>query len=1044
MRLLNTQTTVVESFDDDKIPSYAILSHTWEAEEVTFQDMELGRATSKKGWAKVKDSCSMARKNGFDYVWLDTCCIDKTSSAELSEAINSMYHWYQEATVCYAFLADVSDLAGLPKSKWFTRGWTLQELIAPSSMIFFSQTWEELGTKATLDQVISERTKIPKAILSGDQDLEAASVAQRMSWAADRRTTRREDLAYCLMGIFSINMPLLYGEGERAFIRLQEEIMRVSDDHSLFAWKYPNGRGGLLAVSPAAFKDSGNIIPWNPFMPYNSPFTLTNKGVHLDLPFIGLGDRGTGLAVLSCTEVGDPDKLVAIYLRDSFLTMEHFERCKSEQFDLINLKKFRPAQYPTRSLCIRLRGWSQRPKAASDEKVQDDRSRLAGKQLTGGRFSQVMGTEHEEQKQLSLAIVQGREADVKRLLALPNVQLDFKDNCGRTPLALAAEAGQEGIVRLLLDQRDVDINSGRQHERSPITYAAERGHEGVVWQLLARTDIHSSPSDLLSVAAGSGHETLLSQLLARRDIREHLTTKNYATIFSDAAQDGHESVVRLLLSSGKVHPDQEDDLGNTALWWAAANGHEAIVKLLLETSWVDASRKGSDGVTALWLAASKGYEEIARLLLQHGTDIEAPGRDDRSPLCVASSKGHASIVKDLLFHGAEINPRTRYDRTALMEAAINGHDATVRLLLESGAAIDTKVRIESKPRTHRSALDYACEAGHESVVKLLLDHGAPVCVLKHATQGGHAGILKLLLEKRSHSALTDADICALLHDAVENGQSDIVRILLEATEDTQAVIRPFHLVVAAINRDLIMAKLLLENDANVNSAWNGGLLFGFAAKQGCDEIVKAMLPEPCEPDWKNHLEKRIESIGLGYKVGRHESDMPEQQSQSRRAHNYTLCPLWCATVNGHEEMVQLLLEHGANPDSVVDSFDGGRSRRAVLYDAARLNHEGIARLLLSSGASPNLGGRGFSPLIQASLHANHSSVTVAQLLLESGADVEVKSYDNETPLMCAAKSGSVALVQLLLMHGANHETQNRRGETAMSYASGHAVATFIW
>ncbi|KAJ4261027.1 hypothetical protein NW757_001418 [Fusarium falciforme] len=104
MRLLNTQTIVVESFDDDKIPSYAILSHTWEAEEVTFQDMELGRATSKKGWAKVKDSCSMARKNGFDYVWLDTCCIDKTSSAELSEAINSMYHWYQEATVCYAFL----------------------------------------------------------------------------------------------------------------------------------------------------------------------------------------------------------------------------------------------------------------------------------------------------------------------------------------------------------------------------------------------------------------------------------------------------------------------------------------------------------------------------------------------------------------------------------------------------------------------------------------------------------------------------------------------------------------------------------------------------------------------------------------------------------------------------------------------------------------------------------------------------------------------------------------------------------------------------
>ena len=163
----------------------------------------------------------------------DLCCIDKTSSAELSEAINSMYRWYQESGVCYAYLADVPPNA-FSKSRWFTRGWTLQELIAPSTVIFLDQKWQEIGTKSSLQRVISEITGIPTDILLGG-DLEDASIAQRMSWASKRETTRVEDAAYCLMGIFSIHMPMLYGEGERAFIRLQEEIMRVSDDHSLFA-----------------------------------------------------------------------------------------------------------------------------------------------------------------------------------------------------------------------------------------------------------------------------------------------------------------------------------------------------------------------------------------------------------------------------------------------------------------------------------------------------------------------------------------------------------------------------------------------------------------------------------------------------------------------------------------------------------------------------------------------------------------------------------------------------------------------------------------
>ena len=137
---------------------------------------------------------------------------------------------------------------------------TLQELIAPSSLIFFNDCWEEVGTKITLQSVISRITEIQLEVLSGGTSPSNFSIAQRMSWAAHRETTRVEDVAYCLMGLFGVNMPMLYGEGDRAFIRLQEEIMRISDDDSIFAWKAPFGMGsdgGLLAHSPSAFEGLG-------------------------------------------------------------------------------------------------------------------------------------------------------------------------------------------------------------------------------------------------------------------------------------------------------------------------------------------------------------------------------------------------------------------------------------------------------------------------------------------------------------------------------------------------------------------------------------------------------------------------------------------------------------------------------------------------------------------------------------------------------------------------------------------------------------------
>ncbi|KAI0350690.1 HET-domain-containing protein [Trametes cingulata] len=240
---------------------YAILSHVWSDDgEQSFQELKAlieSGGSLRKASAKVREFCRFARSQGYHWVWIDSCCIDKTSSAELSEAINAMYRWYADAHVCYAYLADVSDQedprrvsSTFRRSKWFTRGWTLQELIAPRFLVFLSKTWTVIGTKSSLARTIEEVTGVDRDVLTFAKPLEAVSVARRMSWAAGRQTSRLEDEAYSLMGIFGVYMPTIYGEGYNAFVRLQEEILRHISDQSLFVWGEESTSLTPLILSP--------------------------------------------------------------------------------------------------------------------------------------------------------------------------------------------------------------------------------------------------------------------------------------------------------------------------------------------------------------------------------------------------------------------------------------------------------------------------------------------------------------------------------------------------------------------------------------------------------------------------------------------------------------------------------------------------------------------------------------------------------------------------------------------------------------------------
>jgi hypothetical protein len=295
MMLLHTGSLGLQYFDPEQIPDYVILSHRWGSEELSFEDVTeepLSNAASltrkKKGFGKIEGACNLAARDGYDWIWIDSCCIDKSSSAELQETINSMWKYYAESNICYVYMADVpSSAAGrdqmFQESTWFTRGWTLQELLAPISVEFYAQDWSLIGTKLERHAEIAEITNIDPDVLTQDEPIDIFSTAERLSWAAHREVTREEDVAYSLLGLFDVNMPMLYGEGRyKAFTRLQEAIFNTMLDHSIFLFSYssyPEGQP-LLAESPTQFCQRTQCTSCNargircfpPQIPYNTVF----------------------------------------------------------------------------------------------------------------------------------------------------------------------------------------------------------------------------------------------------------------------------------------------------------------------------------------------------------------------------------------------------------------------------------------------------------------------------------------------------------------------------------------------------------------------------------------------------------------------------------------------------------------------------------------------------------------------------------------------------------------------------------------------------
>ncbi|KAK6823224.1 hypothetical protein RU639_005953 [Aspergillus parasiticus] len=677
MRLLKTRKTeagnfVVKLFTDEQLRGlpYAILSHTWGPDEATLQNINEPSVSSSMGYKKIEQCCSVARKMGYEYVWIDTCCIDKTSSAELSEAINSMFAWYQEAKVCYAYLSDVPHIP-FEASRWFTRGWTLQELIAPRYMIFFDGSWKRLGDKRSLARQISECTPIPDSILWGEKDIDTFSTAQKMSWAAERQTSRVEDRAYCLMGLFGVNMPLIYGEREAAFIRLQEEILRISEDHSLFAWKSSDTRAGLLAPSPAAFLDSHDIVPCETFDTFSSPLIISGRGIHLDLCFIGLEQVGLGLAVLQCKKLGGEATSVAVFVRDTSLAfkLERFKRVYCDDFRHLDLKRYHTHQYRMTRMCI-------------------ESGRITRfKSLRGSKEYNNLAPPHiYPDPKMTQSIDWGSpRVEVYLWLLLTRTNLAAALNAvsnGQTPLSWAAENGLENYVNILLE-RGATTEVDDKVIDTPLALASKNGHTAIVKLLLdkgasARAAGSSGKAPLVH-GSYAGHEDIVRMLIDKgADV--NAKGRHGDTPLIHAARGSNWSIANILIEKG-IDINTKDQYGYTPLFYAIRADEVAMVKRLIDKG-ADLNAKDECGYTPLFRATFCDRAYIARVLVDNGANINTKDQDGMTPLAHAVFNNRVDIVNMLLKRGAEIDQAHKYS-LALLTYAINTGDQAILNLLET-------------------------------------------------------------------------------------------------------------------------------------------------------------------------------------------------------------------------------------------------------------------------------------------------------------------------------------------------------------------------
>ncbi|KAK4079789.1 hypothetical protein Trihar35433_894 [Trichoderma harzianum] len=987
MRLINVKTFKLEEFLDYRAPPYAILSHTWgdDYEELSFRDVEDGNINKPGiGSVKFRGCCRQAAEDRLGYAWIDTCCIDKTNLVELSEAINSMFRWYQRASICYAFLSDVpSDDnfrqkgSKFQRSRWFQRGWTLQELLAPKTMRFYGaiptsdtysrqavvdtnlvQEWRLLGNKGNMSTAIASITGIPRHYLLGIAALHTASVAQRMSWAAHRDTKRKEDLAYCLLGIFNITMPMIYGEGgEQAFFRLQEQIMKVTGDDSILAWGLETNdssvnntnnttTGRVVAKGPTDFAHSGNIIRRDQALKYTSSIDMTGGCIRAHLP-LHTTPTGQIVGLLNCGPGNNSQQVVGIPLIElSVGSSDEYARPRGCNSSL----------YPTTTAATEPKPI--RIKHDSQENVPLD---------LGGPFFHY---EDDDFTDINLKIIDVAPRsywDEERALIMPTpiandgavgqvlIRLRYETQESKD-FVIALEyrkKNSDTLVEclvlicsrnLLLEELVLDIPSMMQklggkrrakNELLSLSIALERVERQPIFAIRPEL-VLDGVFTTVDATVELEEKKLIRESLQLLDENEaveresrHLKTKvnNYDRILEEISeeQEAISAELKELKNRQKALVEKEKEYieRQTEI---TSKQDEVKTKLHdLSTQWGtiqkrwDALGQGEKftyslmGTTALEWAAATGLTEVVKQRLENISIMDAPDLDGYTPLILASICGKFKVAKLLIEHGARIDARTHEGTTPLSAAAASGSIELVQLILDKGADIEGGGNLKEPP------LLAAASAGYPDIVQLLLDHGAQI------------------------EAGAEENLTALLV-ASADGHTDVVRLLLDRGADIEGIPEEnmIPLMVASTNGHVDVARLLVDKGANIEAKYKP----------------------------------------------------------------YNLTALMAASVGGYTDIVRLLLDRGA--DMEVKNEDGA----TALIIAIEEEKKDVIQLLSDRGAEMNSCYEDDTTMLMV-VSADGLTETVRQLLAIGKINIYAQDKEGRTALDWAINRGHEAIVQLL-------------------------------
>ncbi|KAF4954957.1 hypothetical protein FSARC_11986 [Fusarium sarcochroum] len=879
MRLINVDNLKLETFFGDQTPPYAILSHRWgnDNEEVSFEELRRGD-TQKSGMQKVIGCCQQAKMDKIKYAWIDTCCINKDSSKELDEAINSMFQWYRRASVCYTYLADVPPEEDIwdPASRffsspWFRRGWTLQELLAPGELRFYDHDWTLIGTKADLSSEIEAITGIPRKFLLGWVDLHQASVAQRMSWASRRETKRQEDIAYCLLGIFNVTMPMIYGEGRRAFERLQLKIMEQTTDDSILAWGIPSAgsepptgtwegciSAGIFASSPANFANCGDIVPQPQDSTLANTFVISGGYVRTSLRVVPGSPTGE-FGVLNCGPDHMRHKVIAIPLHPTAVSVTNeYMRPQGHHPFMVNKPE---TNAPNKEI-----------------RIQVD-PQLQASQVAGSRF--WLHVDGHQKLRLSLretwppllwekgraliADVDSNRHSRQRYLARFSASientcdiiavLDF-DICGQQSsvdcytVTAPNTYNLEKIGKSLdfMQQKDLETKTADNGNLAVITTVRkdEIAHETIFTLILTHTTElaapNANPHQPISTAMTKRHflESLYEADLARfaqeRSLKVLDAAKEDLESMSTVLSDLEEKERRLAKEKKSVetHISQvKDDIRRLEALSQGTTDQQQKHNRQLDTWERFLNRVDIAEGPGNWLEGIIQKQLDRNKVMQQKSGDSGPGfsrltfpvdsKQDMGsfvPLLWATANGMNKIAELLLEKGSRIDIKDNDDNTALLLSASYGHKTMVELLLEHGAWLEARNKAGDTP------LARTAYKGHESTAALLLEKKADIEALNNAestplaiaARRGHVDVVKVLLDNGADYEALNQYGDSPLSRAAMHGHQDVVRLLL----DTGARVNRTNkkgftpLQLATKNGHEAVVKLLTGDDADVD------------------------------------------------------------------------------------------------------------------------------------------------------------------------------------------------------------------------------------